>query len=101
MTNYGVMRSILVDQGMDLKVSATFVDKLREDEENFRVSNEQRLYALKHGFFPGRIELYGLTENNRNYYLPDYQYFMMHPYNHHFKIWINDKLTLKYVLNTE
>lgn len=43
------------------------------------------------GFYPGRVELYGLSEDNYRDYLPDYNYFMIHPINHHFKIWVNDK----------
>lgn len=50
--------------------------------------------------FPGRIKLYGLNEENYRDYLPDFPYFMLHPLNHHFKLWVNDKLTLKYVLNS-
>lgn len=32
--------------------------------------------------------------------MSDKDYFMLHPLNNHFQIWINDKLTLKYMLNT-
>lgn len=55
---------------------------------------------MSKGFYPGRVELYGLTEDNYKDFLPDYNYFMIHPINHHFKIWINDKLSLKYTLNS-
>lgn len=55
---------------------------------------------MERGFFPGRIELYGLTEDNYKDYVPDFNYFMIHPMNHHFRIWINDKLSLKYTLNS-
>jgi len=64
------------------------------------MSEEEKQWAMERGFFPGRIKLYGLTEENYQNYLPDYYYFMMHPLNHHFKIWINDKLSLKYTLNS-
>lgn len=101
MTDYEKLRSILHKQGMDYKAAGTFVQKLEEDEENFSIPQEKKIWALRYGFFPGRVELYNLNNGNREKYLPDYHYFMLHPLNHHFKIWINDKLTLKYILNND
>jgi hypothetical protein len=59
-------------------------------------------WALEHGFLPGRVKLFGEDFNEETYqnYYADYDYFMDHPLNNHFAIWINDKLTLKYMLNT-
>ena len=101
MTDYEAMRAVLHSQGMDYKAAGTFVKKLKEDEESFVVSSEKKEWALKHGFFPGRMELYRLNISNFDSYLSDYRYFMLHPINHHFRIWINDKLTLKYMLNND
>lgn len=100
MTDYQLLLEKLKEAGMDRKWSNMFVRKLEKDEQAFSVTPEQREWALKRGFFPGRIELYGLTEENFHKFIPDYSYFMLHPLNHHFKIWVNDKLTLKYVLNS-
>lgn len=101
MTDYEKLRSVLHKQGMDYKAAGTFVQKLKEDEENFSIKEEKKIWALKNGYFPGRVELYNLDNENKKMYLPDYHYFMLHPLNHHFRIWINDKLTLKYILNNE
>lgn len=59
-------------------------------------------WALDRGFLPDRIKLFGDAFNEQTYknYYNDYDYFMAHPLNNHFAIWINDKLTLKYMLNT-
>ena len=76
-----------------------FVKKLADDEEAFEMSADEKQWALSKGFYPGRIKLYGLTDENYFDYLPEWMYFMLHPINHHFKIWVNDKLTLKYILN--
>lgn len=86
--------------GMDYKWAKMFVKKFANDEKAYEMTAEQKKWALTKGFFPGRIKLYGLNEENYKDYIPDYNYFMMHPINHHFKIWVNDKLTLKYVLNS-
>jgi len=71
-----------------------------DDEVAFELSEDEKKWAMQKGFYPGRIKLYGLTEENYKDYLPDFNYFMLHPLNHHFKIWVNDKLTLKYILNS-
>lgn len=100
MTNYEKMLEEIREAGMDKKWAKMFVKKFSDDEKAFSMTAEQKKWAMERGFFPGRIELYGLTEENYRNYLPDWHYFMMHPLNHHFKIWVNDKLTLKYVLNS-
>ena len=100
MTDYNRLRELLKEAGMDAKWSGMFVKKLADDEIAFPMSDEQKKWALSRGFYPGRIELYGLNEDNYRNYLPDFGYFMIHPINHHFRIWVNDKLTLKYVLNS-
>lgn len=100
MTNYDTLLDLLRHNGMDFKWAKMFVKKLSDDENAFPVSDDKKRWALQRGFFPGRVELYGLNDTNYKDYLPDYNYFMIHPINHHFKIWVNDKLTLKYVLNS-
>lgn len=99
MTNYENLLEQVRAGGMDYKWSRMFVKKLADDEKAFHVEQESAKWAMERGFFPGRMELYGLNENNSGDYIPDYNYFMLHPINHHFRIWVNDKLTLKYVLN--
>ena len=100
MTNYDLLIEEVRKLGMDYKWSKMFVKKLRDDEIAFEMTDAEKEWAMKKGFFPGRIKLYGLDENNYMDYLPDYKYFMLHPLNHHFKMWVNDKLTLKYILNS-
>ncbi len=100
MTNYEKLLELMRESGMDFKWAKMFVKKLSDDEQAFPADIETRQWAIKKGFYPGRVELYGLTEENYKNYLPDYNYFMIHPINHHFRIWINDKLSLKYTLNS-
>lgn len=100
MTNYDKFLELIREQGMDYKWAKMFVKKFADDEKAFKMTEEEKKWAMTKGFFPGRIKLYGLNEENYKNYLPDYNYFMTHPLNHHFKIWINDKLSLKYTLNS-
>lgn len=99
MTNYDVLLEKIRALGMDYRWAKMFVKKLKDDEEAFPASEEQKKWAMERGFFPGRVELYGLTEGNFRDYMADYPYFMMHPLNNHFLKWL-DKTTLKYVLNS-
>lgn len=99
MTNYDKLLDEVRDLGMDYKWSRMFVKKLADDEKAFPVSKEQARWALERGFYPGRIVLYGLNEENYGNYVPDFNYFMLHPMNNHFLKWL-DKTTLKYVLNS-
>ena len=99
MTNYDLLLEKVRELGMDYRWSRMFVKKLRDDEAAFPVDDEQKRWALERGFYPGRISLYGLNENNYTDYVPDFNYFMLHPMNNHFLKWL-DKTTLKYVLNS-
>ena len=99
MTNYELFLEKVRALGMDYKWAKMFVKKLSDDEKAFPTTKETAEWALKRGFYPGRVELYGLTEENYRDYVPDYNYFMLHPLNNHFLKWL-DKTTLKYVLNS-
>lgn len=101
MTNFNKMYSLLVEKGMDKKIAKLFIKKYKIEEGYYKCSEEMRKWAMEKGFFPSRIELYGLDESNYKYYLPDYVDFRLHPYNNHFAIWINDKLSLKYTLGRD
>jgi len=98
MIDYSRFQSLIREAGMDAKIAKVFTDMLSEDEKFFPTDEKTKRWALERGFLPGRVELFGLTEDNYKSYLTNYEYYMMHPLNHHFRIWVNDKLTLKYVL---
>ncbi len=99
MTNYDKMLEEVRNLGMEYRWSRMFVKKLIDDENAFPVSKEQAKWALERGFYPGRVLLYGLNEENYKNYVPDFNYFMLHPLNNHFLTWLN-KTTLKYMLNS-
>lgn len=98
-TDYEGLLDLVRESGMDYRWSKMFVKKLEDDEKAYLADEQTKKWALERGFYPGRVELFGLTEENYKNYIPDYAYFMLHPLNHHFRKWL-DKLTLKYVLNS-
>ena len=99
MTDYEKLLEEVRNLGMDYRWSKMFVKKLSDDEKAFPADAETTKWALERGFYPGRVALYGLNEDNYQDYVPDFQYFMLHPMNNHFLKWL-DKTTLKYVLNS-
>lgn len=98
-TNYDILLEKVRTLGMDYKWASMFVKKLKDDEIQYQADDATKKWALEKGFYPGRVELLGLTDENYHNFIPDYAYFMLHPINHHFRKWL-DKLTLKYVLNS-
>ena len=60
---------------------------------------KQRLWCLRRGFMPWRIDQYGLTPDNFNEYLSDRGYMYLHQINNSYKKWIEDKMTFRLVLD--
>lgn len=85
----------LQKKGMQLKWAKRFRQNLIEDWNKCSLPIEKKIWAVEHGFYPSRIQLYGLTEQNVSQYLSDLDYMRIHPINNHFAFWINDKITLK------
>lgn len=73
------------------------IESLFDNPDNLPL--KQRLWALKRGFWPSRIKWYGLTEENYRDYINDRDYYRIYPLNNGFSMWIDDKLTMKYVLS--
>ncbi len=59
---------------------------------------KRKLWCYRRGFMPWRIEQYGLTEENYQQFLSDRDYMYLHQINNSYKKWIEDKMTLRYVL---
>ncbi len=66
--------------------------------KNRNTTLSQKIWAQKRGFLSGKISLYGLTDENYRDFLPDFDYYRLHPINRDFSHWIDDKLTMKYIL---
>ena len=61
---------------------------------------KKKIWAIKHGFFPSSVELYelnGFSKDNHRGYLSDFDYKRSYPLNNYFKLWIDDKITTKYI----
>ena len=94
------LKSLLAEDDFDLKQFPLFLDQMNENICSIDTINDFDKYewALRKGFFPDQVEKYGLTEDNVDSFLSTYAYFKMHPFNNFFRMWINDKFTLRYFL---
>lgn len=101
MINYDKMYEQLVEKGMQKNIAKLFIKKCKIEEDIYKRDETTREWAMTKGFFPSRVDLYGLNDENYKNYMPDYVDFRLHPYNNHFVIWINDKLSLKYTLGRD
>lgn len=98
MINYKKLVDLLKANGMEAKQAPGFVKKLQEDKSEYQCEEQVQEWAIKRGFLPSYVRAYCLSDANYHDYLSHYAYFMLHPLNNHFRIWINDKLTLKYIM---
>lgn len=61
---------------------------------------KQKIWAWRRGFPSYRIDQYGLNESNYRDVLSDYEYAWLNRINNSYQKWINDKLTMRYVLDS-
>ncbi len=62
------------------------------------ISLSKKIWAWKKGFLSFRIWQYGLTEENYNNFLSDYDYHWLNRINNVYQKWVNDKTTYRLVL---
>lgn len=72
--------------------------ELKNAYKNSDLPKKERKWAYDRGFFPWRIKQYGLTEDNYKTIFSDQDYYYLYPLNNQYRIWIDDKLTTKYIL---
>lgn len=73
-------------------------EALWQDRLSSRTSLRDKRWAHRRGFLSHRISQYGLTEENYRNCLSDYDYRRLRPINNHYSKWLEDKVTVRYVL---
>jgi hypothetical protein len=91
-----VMR-VLMKKGYSGYMADVLVKGFMDDLYKTKISLKKRLWAYRRGFFARRINEYGLNESNYKDYESDFHFYKLHPLNK-YSIWIDDKLTYKYIL---
>lgn len=84
--------------GFTRRFADLFIKHIDKEYKNKYFNKEEIQWAHSRGFLLESAKAYGLNETNCHEYLSDYDYYRLWPLNSPYRIWINDKLTLKYTL---
>lgn len=58
---------------------------------------KDKLWAYDHGFLSYRLPQYGITRQNWKGFISDFEYRYLRHINTHYRYWLEDKITLKYI----
>lgn len=89
----------LLAHGFTRRMGAEYLETLAKEMRGGLFDKDQYEWAHARGFFAETVACLNITEANEDDYLTDYDYFRAWPLNSWQRVWINDKLTLKYMLS--
>lgn len=76
-------------------LSEVVKDFFRNKEAGLR----EKFWAYKRGFLSYRIKQYGITDENRDQYIADFEYRWLRHINPKYRKWMEDKITVKYIMS--
>ena len=92
--------SMFYPKGLVPYISVTWPRDVRQDFfSNKDCSFSKKMWAYKHGFLSYRLDQYGITEENWEDYISDFEYKWLRHINPYYKTWMEDKITVKYIAN--
>lgn len=92
----------LKTEGWTDKMYKWYCDTIEKEKTETCFDKDYLKWAHAHGFYAENACSYSLNEQNSSDYLSDFDYLKVWPLNGWTRIWVNDKMTLKYMLaNTE
>lgn len=87
----------MIDDGYTEKMIYHYFSYVNSEKpDNFPEGYMQ--WAHEHGFIAGHAMALGVNEDNYKEFVSDYDFYKTWPHNSWLRMWINDKLTLKYLL---
>lgn len=89
----------LFADGFARRMGVEYLELLEREKKSPLFDKDLCEWSHAHGFFAETVACLGIDESNAADYLTDYDYFRVWPLNSWQRIWINDKLTLKYMLS--
>ena len=93
------MRSSLMKKGFTDYMANEWIRMMIEDIKKEKAySLSKKIWCFRRGFRVWRIPQYNITKDNYKELLSDRDYCYMHPINNAFVKWINDKVTMRYIL---
>ena len=91
-------RLFLRRKGWSVYGATYLLPDLKKAYRSSSLPKKERKWAYQRGFYPWHVEQYGLTEENYKSIISDRDYAYLYPLNNSYRKWIDDKLTMKYVL---
>ncbi len=88
----------MLSEGFTKRMAEEYLSILERERTCGLFDDDYMTWAHAHGFCAESAYAYGLTEDNVEHYLSDYDYWRLWPLNGWQRIWINDKLTLHAIL---
>lgn len=88
----------LLAEGFTAKMARFYTDLMSKERESGIWSPDFLDWSHSNGFLAESASAYSLSEENISEYLSDYDYYKIWPLNSWERVWINDKLTLRYLL---
>lgn len=78
--------------------STRWISEIFKDFRNNKdASFGEKMWAYKRGFLSYRIKQYGITDENRDNYIADFEYRWLRHINMKYRKWMEDKITVKYI----
>ena len=91
------LESLLAD-GFAERMAHEYLDTMADELASGLFDEDYLRWAHSEGYYAMSAYSYGLTPETVGDYISDYDFCKMWPLNDWQRIWINDKLTLKYML---
>lgn len=89
----------MLEDGFSEKFARFYLNILEEEKNNSAYDSQFVKWAHSKGFRAEVASLYDINDINYMNFLSDYDYYRIWPINNWIRIWINDKLALKYMLD--
>jgi len=94
-----LISSVMKRFGIPVGMSYKFYQKIINDFNNKDSSLKEKLWSYKRGFLVSTTKALELTPENYKEYISDLDYYRLYPIDKQFRHWIDDKLTMKYILS--
>lgn len=98
MKHYTTDINLMLTEGYTQRFAKRYLTQVEKELTMACYDQDYAQWAHDHGFYAESACSYVLNESNVEDYLSDYDYYKVWPLNGWTRIWINDKLTLKYLL---
>lgn len=81
---------------LNTRVLPRFIKDLTSNKET---DLKDKLWSYKYGYLSFRLAQYELTEETRQHVISDFEYKWLRHLNNKYRIWLEDKLTIRYILS--